>query len=86
MARDQVATPPPETADTVTPPPSDLVRGFASEFVQGYQPPKVIRARLNKREPESDDTLFFDLEKGTYEFRPQSCSQSDAILILSSIC
>jgi hypothetical protein len=68
------------------PPPSDLVRGFASEFVQGYQPPKVIRARLNKREPESDDTLFFDLEKGTYEFRPQSCSQSDAILILSSIC
>jgi hypothetical protein len=43
-----------------------LVRGIASEFVQGYHPPKVIRARLNEHEPESEYTLFFDPEKGTF--------------------
>jgi hypothetical protein len=43
-----------------------MVRGIASEFIEGYHPPKVIRASLNEHEPESDYTLYYEPETGAF--------------------
>ncbi|HEY1615521.1 MAG TPA: hypothetical protein VGF97_17715 [Rhizomicrobium sp.] len=45
-----------------------IIRGVVEEYVESYDPPKTIRSRMNKNEPEDDYTIYLDRENGAFGF------------------
>jgi hypothetical protein len=45
-----------------------IIRQVVEEYVESYDPPKTIRSRMNKNEPEEDYTIYLDRETGAFGF------------------
>jgi len=46
-----------------------LIRQLTDEYVKGYDPPKVIKSRLNEREPITDYTIYYDPKTRAFGFK-----------------
>jgi hypothetical protein len=46
-----------------------FIRQIVDEYVHSYDPPKVIRTRMNKNEPLSDYTLYYIPDTGAFGFK-----------------
>jgi len=45
-----------------------VIRGVVGEYVESYDPPKTIRSRMHRNEPEDYYTIYLDSETGAFGF------------------